>query len=223
VIRIPIVAGPLRGTWWLPQSGGKVLRFLNGTYEPQQTKIFTEQLRRGHTLIDVGAHVGYYALLAAKLVGEQGRVYAFEPNPRNCAFLKQHVAVNALENVRVEQTAVSDRNGTARFHPGKGSGTGRLATSGPVEVATIRLDDFCAANHIAPNAIKCDVEGAELDVLRGGERTILTHKPVLFLSTHGTSIHNACMSWLRERGYELSPINGDDVNTAAELLCTPLA
>jgi FkbM family methyltransferase len=219
-MRIPIMAGPLRGTWWLPQSGGKVLRFLNGTYEPQQTKVFTEQLRPGQTLIDVGAHVGYYALLAAKLVGDQGRVFAFEPNPRNFDFLKQHVAVNALSNVRIEQSAVSDTNGTASFDLGKGSGTGHLAMSGPVEVTTIRLDDYCAANRIAPNAIKCDVEGAELAVLRGAERTIVMHRPVLFLSTHGASIHSACMSWLRERGYSLSPINADDVDDAAELLCT---
>ena len=85
----------------------------------------------------------------------------------------------------------------------------------------VRLDDFCSTHTIAPRVIKCDVEGAELAVLRGGERTILKHRPVLFLSTHGSDIHAACMTWLKERGYELRPITGDDVDAATELLCTP--
>jgi len=219
-VRLPIFAGALRGTWWLPQSGGKVLRILNGTYEPEQTRHFREQLKPGATVLDVGAHVGYYTVLSARLVGRQGRVFAFEPNPRNCGFLRKHVAANRLANVTVEQSAVSDTNGVAGFDFGTGTGTGHLANSGTVEVRTLRLDDYCADRGVVPDAIKIDVEGAELDVLRGAQKMISTHHPVIFLSTHGASIHRACMRWLQECEYTIRPITGDDVKAATELLCT---
>jgi FkbM family methyltransferase len=217
-MRVPILAGALRGTWWLPQGGGKVLRILSGTYEPEQTRHFRELLRPGMTVLDVGAHVGYYTLLSARLVGSRGKVVAFEPNPRNCAFLRQHVAANGLENVTVEQSAVADRNGRMRFDFGTGTGTGRLTPEGEIDVSSVRLDDYCAARGIVPGAIKIDVEGAELDVLRGAEATIVDRPPVLFLSTHGTSIHVACMDWLRERGYGLQAITGPNVDVATEVL-----
>lgn len=219
-MKLPILAGTLRGTWWLPASGGKLLRIFGGTYEPEQTRLFGEQLRPGATLLDVGAHVGYYTLLAARLVGSGGRVYAFEPNPRNCEFLRRHVAANGCANVRVEEAAVADTNGVARFDFGTGSGTGHLAESGAVEVRTLRLDDFCHDHDVKPDAIKIDVEGAELDVLRGAEQAIVAHGPTIFLSTHGAEVHARCLAWLRERGYALRPITGTDLDTATEVLCT---
>ncbi|CAN5599860.1 hypothetical protein BH23GEM10_BH23GEM10_17630 [soil metagenome] len=219
-MKLPILAGTLRGTWWLPASGGKVLRIFGGTYEPEQTRLFGDQLRAGATFLDVGAHVGYYTLLAARLVGSGGRVCAFEPNPRNCAFLRRHVAVNGCDNVRVEEAAAADVNGVAGFDFGTGSGTGHLAAGGAVEVRTLRLDDFCHDHAIVPDAIKIDVEGAELDVLHGAEQAIVTHRPTIFLSTHGATIHARCLDWLRERGYALRPITGTGLDTATEVLCT---
>jgi FkbM family methyltransferase len=219
-MRLPILAGALRGTWWLPLSGGKVLQVLGGGYEPEQTKHFEEQLHAGDTLLDVGAHVGYYTLISAKFVGKSGRVFSFEPNPRNHSFLKQHVAVNRLDNVVVEQSAVSDANGLAHFEFGRGSGTGHLAADGSIEVRTLRLDDYCRDHEIKPDAIKIDVEGAELSVLRGGESTIVAYHPVIFLSTHGEQIHRDCLAWLQQRGYDIRPILGDDVNATSEVLCT---
>lgn len=219
-MRLPILGGALRGNWWLPMSGGKLLRIFGGTYEPEQTALFRAHLKPGDTLLDVGAHVGYYTLLSAVLVGEKGRVFAFEPNPRNHSFLQRHMALNGCDNVHIEQAAVSDANGVARFEFGTGTGTGHLADNGTVEVRTVRLDDFCTARSIAPDAIKIDVEGAELAVLNGAEATIVAHHPVIFLSTHGPQVHRACIDWLRARGYTLRPIIGTDLDTATEVLCT---
>ena len=218
-MKLPIVAGPLRGRWWLPQSRGKILRILGGTYEPEQTQLFEQHIPPGATVFDVGAHVGYYTLLASVLVGDTGRVWAFEPNPTNHAFLRRHVAVNRRENVHIENAAVSDRSGTASFAFGTGSGTGHLDTHGSLEVRTVRLDDFCREHGVQPGFLKIDVEGAELDVLRGAEETVAA-RPVIFLSTHGAQVHAACLAWLRERGYGMQPVDAADLDAASEVLCT---
>lgn len=220
-MRLPILAGPLRGRWWLPASRGKLLRIYLGTYEPEQTGLFERHVRPGDTVLDVGAHVGYYTVLSAVLAGPSGAVWSFEPNPTNAGFLRRHVEINGLAQVRVEQAAVSDAEGTARFDFGTGSGTGHLSSDGAIEVRTVRLDDFCAAHGIVPGAIKIDVEGAEAAVLEGGAKTIESARPVIFLSTHGPEPHAACVAWLRARGYALAPIVGGSVETASELLCSP--
>lgn len=219
-MRLPIIAGRLRGCWWLPASRGKVLRILNGTYEGEQTRLFEQLLRPGGTVLDVGAHVGYYTLLASVLVGGSGRVHAFEPNPRNADFLRRHVRINRLRNVTVQQAAVSDRAATARFDFGSGSGTGHLADAGALEVLTLRLDDYCAEHGLAPTAVKIDVEGAEMSVLAGAAGTLARHRPTIFLSTHGPEVHAASLGFLRGLGYRLRPILGGDVESTTEVLAT---
>jgi FkbM family methyltransferase len=219
-VRLPIIGGALRGRWWDPASRGKVLRILNGTYEREQTALFEQMLDPGDTVLDVGANVGYYTLLASVLVGGGGRVHAFEPEPRNAGFLRRHVQINGRGNVHVVQAAVSDVAGTARFDFGSGTGTGRLAQSGALEVRTVRLDDYCAEHGLAPAAIKIDVEGAEMSVLQGARETLRRHLPVLFLSTHGAAVHRACLGFLRGAGYEPRPILGSDVESTTEILAT---
>jgi FkbM family methyltransferase len=220
-VRAPILGGRLRGLWWLLESRGKLARILLGSYEPEQTRLFRETIRPGDTVLDVGAHVGYYTVLSAVLAGPSGAVWSFEPNPANARFLRRHAEINGLRQVRVEQAAVSNAEGTARFDFGTGSGTGHLAAAGALEVRTLRLDDFCAAHGITPRAVKIDVEGAEAAVLAGFAATVDSARPVIFLSTHGPEPHAACVAWLRARGYVLSPIVGESVETATELLCVP--
>lgn len=219
-MRLPIFGGVLRGRWWLPASRGKVLRILNGTYEREQTRLFQEHIRPGATVLDVGAHVGYYTLLSAVLAGPGGKVHAFEPNPANADFLRRHVRINRLGNVRVEQAAVSDRAGRARFDFGTGSGTGHLADAGALEVRTLRLDDYCAEHGLAPTAVKIDVEGAEMSVLKGARETLARHHPTLFLSTHGAEVHAASLAFLSGLGYRPRPILGGDLETTTEVLAT---
>ncbi|HEX8361339.1 MAG TPA: FkbM family methyltransferase [Longimicrobium sp.] len=222
-MRLPIVGGRLRGRWWLPASRGKILRILGGSYEPEQTRLFERHVRPGDTVLDVGAHVGYYTVLSAVLAGQRGAVWAFEPNPTNARFLRRHAEINGLRQVTVTEAAVSDANGTARFGFGRGSGTGHLAAEGDVEVRTVRLDDFCAEHGIAPAAIKIDVEGAEGAVLNGAREVLAKHRPIIFLSTHGAEVHQACLAFMKEAGYACAPVLGDDVRTTTELFCTPAA
>ena len=79
-------------------------------YEPDQTEIVKKYVHEGDIVIDVGAHVGYYTLLMAQLVGKNGKVYSFEPDPVNFQLLKKSVEINEFENVILIQKAVSDTN-----------------------------------------------------------------------------------------------------------------
>lgn len=219
--RLPILAGSLRGNFWLPASGGKLLRVMLGSYEREQTRMFEELVQPGTVVYDVGAAVGYYTLLAARLVGRNGHVVSFEPDPKNAAFLRQHVAVNSLENVTVHESAVGNTNGRMRFAHGTGTGTGHISDQGGLEVKIQRLDDFVASRKKPPTHVKIDVEGAELQVLDGARTILTTARPTLFLSTHGKPVHDACCEYLWALNYELKPILGNDLSNASEVLCCP--
>lgn len=221
-ISVPLVIGPLRGNWWQLASGGKVARLLLGTYEPEQSGLFRSHLRLGEQVLDIGAAVGYYTLLAARLVGPTGRVVAFEPDPINLQFLRAHVQQNALSQVRVLPLALADQTSTARFGSGTGTGTGRLCPQGETEVSVRRLDDVAAEMGLHPQHLKIDVEGAEMAVLRGGEQLIREWRPTIFLSTHEgivPGIHRACCELLAEWGYQLTPIIAGNIEGASEILC----
>ena len=220
---VPLMMGPMRGYWWQLASGGKVLRLLLGSYERQQSALFQRLIKPGQQVLDIGASVGYYTLLAARLVGPAGSVVAFEPHPKNLRHLRGHVRQNRLKQVSVQGLAISDRDGTARFGGGSGSGTSRLQAEGEFEVAVRRLDDLAVEHGLAPDHLKIDVEGAELAVLRGGERTIRKHRPAIFLSTHGPQVHAACCKLLQSWGYELAPIVGGSIADASEVHCTSKA
>ena len=104
----PALTGNLKGTHWIVAS--YCLECWLGTYEPLIQRAFVNA-DKGNTIYDVGAHVGFFALLASRLVGHTGRVYAFEPLPRNQRFLQRHVAINGISNVIALQMAVADMQG----------------------------------------------------------------------------------------------------------------
>ncbi len=218
-LALPILRGPLKGARWLLATR---INFFLGTYEPEQTAAFLQAVRPGSVVYDVGAHYGYYSLLASRLVGPTGRVVALEPSPRNLSKLRRHVELNHASNVTVVETAVSDREGESRFDNRAGSGVGRLSPEGPLTVPVTTLEAL-AARFPAPNVIKIDVEGAEEAVLDGG-RGLLEHaKPALFLSTHGPALHQSCERTLAGLGYSVRElVAGELLATAAPLSPPPV-
>jgi FkbM family methyltransferase len=221
-VSVPLVLGPLRGCWWLPASGGKIARLLLGTYEREQSELFQQHIYPGDQVLDIGASVGYYTLLAARLVGSTGRVFAFEPDASNLHYLKEHIRQNRLSQVTVLPLALANETSTARFGGNTGSGTSRLCSEGAQEVQVSRLDDVRAKLRFTPRHMKVDVEGAELSVLQGGEQMIAQCRPTIFLSTHEwivPGVHRSCCELLLAHRYRLLPIVGDSVETSSELLC----
>src|SRR5581483_1847479 len=111
---LPVLTGPLRGTRWIV--GASRNAYWLGTYERSKCKVFAAAIAEGDVVYDVGAHVGYYTLLASKLVGARGHVYAFEPLPANLEFLERHLKLNQITNVTVVPAAVSDATGLVQQH-----------------------------------------------------------------------------------------------------------
>jgi FkbM family methyltransferase len=155
----------------------------NGFYEPLETEVVMSMVKPGDTVIDVGANIGYFTLLLARLVGEKGRVIAIEPDPENFALLQKNVAANGYRNVILMRNAVSNAPGTARLYRSlRSGGQHSLAPATAdswVDVETVRLDDVARG---AVAFIKIDVEGAEVAAL-GGMRGIIERSPGLAIMT----------------------------------------
>lgn len=192
--------GPLKGFRLLAVVP---MRFLKGSYEPERTEAFINTVKNGHIVYDIGAHMGYYTLIASRLVGPLGRVFAFEPHPYNLRILRRHLELNSLTNCVIIPAAVSDQTGKAKFAFGTGTGTGHLADLGEIEVKTVCIDDLMARGELLPpNVIKIDVEGAEIKVLKGALKTIQTYCPTIFLAAHNPSLLKCASELLLPLGYK---------------------
>jgi FkbM family methyltransferase len=183
--------------------------------------MFSTMIKRGDVVYDLGANVGFYSLLASVLVGPDGRVFSFEPAPRNLGFLRRHLELNRVRNCSVFEVAVSGSNGTARFDFGPHFHMGHLAgdSENSISVRTVTLDNLIASGQIKPpNLIKCDIEGAEFDALTGAADTLSKYAPAIFLATHGPKVHQDCCALLTGLAYQLTPLDAPSLNDASEIL-----
>jgi FkbM family methyltransferase len=146
-------------------------------WNAEEYAAFKAAVQPGATVLDVGANLGAYTVLFARWVGPQGRVIAFEPAPASRDGLERQLALNgAADRVAVRPEAVAAASGVRPFRADAMQGDNRLnvgdAGPGVILVETTSLDEFCAREDVSPDLIKIDVEGAELDVLRGARTTI---------------------------------------------------
>ncbi len=156
---------------WLPN--GDTFFETKGDYEASDYQLLKKYVNGGHTAIDIGAHVGYWT---RRLVNDYVHVIAFEAEPEHVECLKLNVNNNA--NVTIHPVALSDHDGTVCFSKNTAnSGMSHVDPNGTA-IACNQLDTW-GYNHV--NLIKIDVEGHELQVLRGAEKTINHSKPVLFI------------------------------------------
>lgn len=157
----------------------------------------TRSLRPGDVFFDLGAFMGPFTLLASRIVGPQGRVVAFEPDPFARAVLERNVTANGAINVIVAPYAVGDRDGIVRFSA-SGDSVGHVSASGEVRVRQVTLDTYCAEQGITPTIMKVDIEGAEAAALRDSDAVRGLRELVV-------EIHEAA---LREQGVDPAVLLG---------------
>jgi FkbM family methyltransferase len=143
--------------------------FAFGVLEPLVTEIFEKTIRKGDVVLDIGANIGYYTLIAARKIGAEGRVYAFEPEPANFELLKKNVKLNNYRNVVLENKAVSNKNGTSKLyiHPTSTGGHSLTQKSDvQIQVETVTVDSYFEKMERI-DLVKMDIEGAETLVIQG--------------------------------------------------------
>jgi FkbM family methyltransferase len=204
---VRVRSGINRGLRWIVGAG--VHACWLGHYESDKQAVVQRLVRPGMKVFDVGANAGFYTLAFARIVGERGHVWAFEPFAENAAYLTRHIALNGLTNVTVVQTAVAQRAGVAGFALGENRSEGHLAEGAGLSVPTVSLDDFCIQAGIdCPDLIKFDIEGGESLAFKGAQRVIAHGKATILLALHGREHENNCVPVLRAARYVLEYLDG---------------
>jgi FkbM family methyltransferase len=132
--------------------------------------LFKDYCRRGDFVVDVGANIGEVAIVCGQRVGPAGHVLAFEPHPRIFGYLLGNLRLNGCRNVTAKHLALGSSARSAKMSDDRRDDMNRLTTDGPIEIACSTLD-----REVPPQAVallKVDVEGSELDVLRGAQETL---------------------------------------------------
>ena len=160
---------------------------IHKNWEDLETEIVKKHVSKGDFVLDLGANIGYYTLLFAKIVGDSGRVYAFEPDPVNFALLKKNVEVNNYNNVVLVQKAVSNKSEKSKLYLCEGNladhriydtHNGRKS----IQIETTKLDDFFNDKNIRFDFIKMDIEGAEGGAVQGMRNILKRSKNIKIIT-----------------------------------------
>lgn len=183
-----------RKYFWHPRVMNSLLGIaVNGTFEPQETELLSGIIRPSDVVFDIGANFGWYTVLFFRLVGGEGSVHAFEPVPPTFLELQDNLRLNGSPaNVSLNSTALGERDGAVKMHiPGHVYLGPAFASAHPhhegpqitYDCGMETLDGYVARKGIGQvDIIKCDVEGAELQVLRGGRKLLSSPRPpMLFI------------------------------------------
>jgi FkbM family methyltransferase len=204
---VPVLGGINRGMRWITGAGTTSGCWL-GSYEEDHAPALQQVVRPGMVAYDLGANAGFYTLALSRIVGASGRVFSFEPDARNAHFLRRHIDLNKLQNVTVVQAAVSNSTKLVAF-------TGwEVVQVSAYLVPAISLDEFIAAGNSAPDFVKMDIEGAEVDALEGARNLLSKVRPDFLMATHTRELTASCKATLVQSGYRLTGF--DCVSNAGE-------
>lgn len=201
--------------------------FVNGTWEPAVVQAISEVVKPGMCVVDIGAHIGFYTLVLAKLVGPQGRVLAFEPLPVNFSLLCDNINLNQCSQVQAVNQALLDHacdiQADVRLQEALPGAVGFAEADHTQAIAgtAVSLDDFLDGSPAPVKFIKMDVEGAESLVLKGAAQTVKTYHPTLMIEVHHghfPAAESPVVTQLREWRYNLRWLTA--LPTVAHLLAT---
>jgi len=178
-----------------------------------------DMLSKGMVVVDAGAYIGLYTCMAAAIAGDSGKILAFEPDPVNHRQLLNNVKLNGYKNVTIVQCALAETPGKAKLYMKHHGTVSSLVGDGKcVDVDLDTLDNVVARMGMARvDLIKIDVEGFELPVLRGAEKTIKENPEIkmVIASYHYPTEVSEVSSYLAERGFNI------EVNPEGILFATP--
>jgi FkbM family methyltransferase len=199
-----------------------------GAYEPQTIELLRSLLKTGHVMVDVGANVGEFSLISASLVGNQGRVIAIEASPIIYESLRRNISLNGFANVFPILVAAASESGLMNFDElprdnwgmnRRSRNTQNVSSGSSTLVAARRVDSLLRdCNVDRCDVMKIDVEGMELDVLRGVDFDgILRPRNIILEYIHELQGSNAVdpesvTSLLLEKRYELRDVTGRPIN-----------
>jgi len=210
---VQVQRGFARGLWLrldLDVEGG----YWIGTYEVPVQDLLGALSLPGYIFYDIGASLGVFSLAFARAIGPNGRVFAFEPEPRNCRRIREMAIRNGLQGrLELVEAAVWSRTvpGGAPFRRGGRQDTyGGVSADGVIPVLAegemrlvplICLDEFIRRGNPAPDVLKIDVEGGECEVLKGGEELFFRARPTLICEVHREEGAHWIEAWLAAKRY----------------------
>jgi FkbM family methyltransferase len=221
-----INAGPAKGLLY-PISLPLDKAIWTGVYEAKLAGLVSAAVNAGDVCYDIGAYRGFFSGVFA-LAGA-GTVVAFEPFPENCAQLQRLAEVNPGLPLLIEPVAVGGKDGFSDFKVMSDSSMGKLSCSGFQPLADTKestrvriqtLDSLMKeGKYPAPNVVKLDVEGAEVDVLRGATAMLTARRPSLFIEAHSDALAQECTDLLGQLGYNVSVMETPEERIASAGVC----
>ncbi len=194
----------MKGLKWMAGAGNHGCWL--GTYELATQERIVREVAAPDVAFDLGANHGFFSMLLAR---HAKCVVAVEPFAPNIAVLERHLGMNRITNCEILRAGAGRENGTAFFETGMNHATGRICATGAIEVNIVSLQEL-VKRYGPASVIKMDIEGAEVEVLAGGAEYLKERRPKLFVSTHGSDIHEECIKLLRSLGYTLQ-VDGFDL------------
>jgi hypothetical protein len=180
--------GHAKGLRWRRSKRNVVAEYWLGTFEPLVQRTIAESLSSGGTFFDIGSHSGFHSLVGARAVGPAGLIVAIEPDPANADEVEGQAALNGFGHITVvRKTAVADLTEPSSYADG--------ATVTPTTI------DSLSREFRPPSLIKIDVEGLELEVLRGAADTLRKHRPTVVVEAHSDGLAGITVARLAALGY----------------------
>jgi FkbM family methyltransferase len=219
----PIAGGV--GAGLLFDNSGGYPGYSLGTTEPEEQEAFERLVCEGMTVFNAGANIGFHAVILARLVGPSGHLVCFEPFPQSAAAVRRNLELNGFsDRAKVVESAVSDAEGEAvlSLH----GGTAEFSISKPrsrdadgeIKVSTVSLDGVASSFGLVPQVITLDIEGAEIDALRGSSELIAKYRPTFVIELHWLQqkLADFFATELHPRGYRILDIHGKPHQLARE-------
>jgi FkbM family methyltransferase len=197
-----------------------------GDYEKNEIDYLYQTLKEGNTFIDIGGNIGLFSLNASKIIGEKGKVFAFEAFKPNYLKFQQHIQINNFHNIKLEHLAISDKSGFIEILYNENDNNVGMASSylqeytSKEKVEAVSLDEYVKKNNISQiDLIKIDIEGAEFSALKGMNEILTFHHPKIVIEINNIALKSShhseeeLISILTEKGYNRTKILSQNENS----------